>query len=236
VGQRIQYAEGISIFNQNFERTVNEMEIIGVIDDVKYTTLAEPAEPSIYLASEQWIYRRLTVVVRTAVENPESLIPAIRREIGAIDPVLAADFAVYTPVVRASTARERLGMTLLVAFGILALILAAVGIYGLMSYSVAQRTGEMAVRSALGASDGQLVRLVLRRGVGLALAGVALGAVGAVMLRKIVATQLYQVSALDPRVLVSVPLLLLAVAFLATWIPANRARKVDPGEMLRIEY
>jgi len=234
LGQRIRYSQGVASLNQLFERTAQEFEIVGVVDNVKYTSLAEPAPPSIYLSSEQWIYRRLTVVVRAALENPESLVPAIRREIESMDPMLTADFALYTPMVRASTARERLGMTLLVSFGIMSLALAAVGIYGLMSYSVAQRRGEIAVRSALGATAGQVLALVLKRGIALALAGIILGGVSAVALRRIVASQLYEVSPLDPAVFASTPLLLLAVAVLATLVPASRARRIDPADMLRI--
>jgi putative ABC transport system permease protein len=232
--QRIRYQDTAAI-NQLFERTAQEFEIVGIVADVKYTSMAEPAPPSIYLSSEQWIYRRLTVVVRTVLENPESLVPAIQREIESIDPMLTADFALYNPIVRASTARERLGMTLLVSFGIMSLVLAAVGIYGVMSYSVAQRRGEIAVRLALGASAGQVLASVLRRGVALALAGIVLGGLSAVALRRMVASQLYEVSPLDPRVYVFVPILLLSVAVLATLVPASRARKVDPADMLRMK-
>jgi putative ABC transport system permease protein len=232
--QRIRYQDTATI-NQLFERTAQEFEIVGIVEDVKYTSMAEPAVPSIYLSSEQWIYRRLTVVVRTALENPDSLVPAIRREIESIDPLLTADFALYNPIVRASTARERLGMTLLVSFGIMSLVLAAIGIYGVMSYSVAQRRGEIAVRLALGASAGQVLASVLRRGVALALAGIILGGLSAVALRRMLASQLYEVSPLDPRVYVSVPILLLSVAVLATLLPASRARKVDPADMLRMK-
>jgi ABC-type antimicrobial peptide transport system permease subunit len=117
----------------------------------------------------------------------------------------------------------------------MSLVLAAVGIYGVMSYSVAQRRGEIAVRLALGASAGQVLASVLRRGVALALAGIVLGGLSAVALRRMVASQLYEVSPLDPRVYVFVPILLLSVAVLATLVPASRARKVDPADMLRMK-
>jgi ABC-type antimicrobial peptide transport system permease subunit len=235
VRQRIRYADSVARITQISERTAEEHEIVGVVADVKYSSMAEPPPPSIYLSSEQWIYRRLTVVVRTAVENPESLVSAIRNEMESIDPMLTADFAPYAPIVRAATARERLGMTLLVSFGVVAVILAAVGIYGLMSYSVTQRTGEIAVRCALGASAGQIAAMVVKRGIALALAGIVLGMTGAIALRQIVASQLYGVSPLDLPVFVSVPLLLLAVAALAALVPANRARRIDPADMLRME-
>jgi len=239
VGRRIRFAENpytpTSVGFQIAERTIDEAEIVGVVADVKYTNMAEPAPPSVYINSEQWTFRRLTAVVRTSVSKPENLVPAIRSQIEALDPLVTGQFTVYAPIVRASTARERLGMALLTAFSLVALILAAVGIYGLMSYSVTQRTGEIAVRSALGASTSQVMRLILTRGIALALVGIVLGELGAVALRRVVASQLYQVSSLDAAVFVAVPLVLLAVALSATWIPADRARKIDPAEMLRTE-
>lgn len=233
VGQRLRYLEP-SPANQLSERTADEVEVIGIVPDVRYTRLAEPPPPAIYLSSEQLTYRRLTFVVRTTLDDPGSLVPAIQREIEALDPLVTAQFDLYPPIIRASTARERMGVTLLVSFGLMAMVLAAVGIYGLMSHSVTGRTGEMAVRSALGASSGELVRLVLRRGLALALAGILLGGVAAVALRRLVASQLYGVSSLDSVVFILVPLLLMAVAAIATLIPANRVRHVDPAEMLRI--
>ena len=126
-------------------------------------------------------------------------------------------------------------MALLVTFGVTALLLAAVGVYGLMSYSVAQRTGEMAVRSALGSSAGQVMALVMRRGLRLAVAGVVIGVIGAIGLRRVLASQLYDVSPLDPSVLFAVTALLFAVATLACFIPARRATRVDPADLLRSE-
>ena len=145
------------------------------------------------------------------------------------------EFALYTPIVQASIARERLGMTLLVIFGLVALLLAAVGIYGLMLYFVAQRTGEIAVRSAIGASAGQVMGLIMGRGVFYALSGIGLGVIGAAVLRRVLESQLYGVSALNPQVFILAPLTLLAVAALACFIPSLRATRVDPAELLRIE-
>jgi hypothetical protein len=238
LGQRIRYAEnrfrpGDTGF-QLSHRVVDELEIVGVVDDVKYLALAEPAEPSIYLSSEQWIHRRRGIVVRAAVDNPASLVAAIRREIESMDRQLTAEVGVYPDTLRASLARERLGMTLLVIFGIMAAALAAVGIYGVMSYSVTQRTGEIAIRSAMGASTPQLMRLFLGQGAVLAFAGVALGLLTAVAARRIVASQLYGIAALDARVFVVAPLVLLGVAALASFLPARRATKLDPADLLRI--
>jgi predicted permease len=215
--------------------SVDEVEVVGIVADAKYVSLARPAEPAIYVSSEQFINRRRTVVVRTSLDAPDSLVPAIRRELNAIDPQVGAEFAVYDSIVEASIARERLGMALLVTFGVTALLLAAVGVYGLMSYSVAQRTGEMAVRSALGSSAGQVMALVMRRGLRLAVAGVVIGVIGAIGLRRVLASQLYDVSPLDPSVLFAVTALLFAVATLACFIPARRATRVDPADLLRSE-
>ena len=163
------------------------------------------------------------------------LVPVIRRELDSIDPQLGAQFGVYDSLIRTSIARERLGMTLLVAFGFAAMLLAAVGVYGLMSYSVAQRTGEIAVRSAMGASATQVMRLVMGRGMGLAALGVVLGAIGAVALRQVVASELYGVSPLDLSVFLLVTTVLFGVAALACYLPARRAMKIDPVSLLRNE-
>jgi len=125
-------------------------------------------------------------------------------------------------------------MTLLVIFGIMAAALAAVGIYGVMSYSVTQRTGEIAIRSAMGASTPQLMRLFLAQGAALAFAGVVLGLLTAVAVRQVVASQLYGIAALDALVFVVAPLALLGVAALASFLPARRATKLDPADLLRI--
>jgi putative ABC transport system permease protein len=215
------------------ERVVDQTEIVGVVSDVKYITLAEPPEPAIYFSNEQFTLRRNNIVVRTAAANPAALIPAIRHEIDAVHKSVPAEFSMYNQIFSASLARQRLGMSLLAIFGIVALALAAVGIYGLMSYSVAQRASEIAVRAALGASAGQVLSLILRRGAQLALSGIAIGVIAAVVLRRVAASQLYEISALDPAVFVLVPLTLLAVAMLASCVPARRAAKIDPAVTLR---
>jgi len=239
LGQRIRYPENPwvpgDVGFQLSHLAVTDVEIVGVVDDVKYLALAEPPEASIYLSREQWTHRRQTVVVRTSVENPGSLVTAIRKEIESSDPLLGAEFASYPPIVRASVASERMGATLLVIFGLVALALAAVGVYGLMSYSVTQRTGEIAVRSAMGASERQVLTMVMGRGIKLALGGIAVGVIGAVALRQVVASQLYGVTALDARVFILAPLVLFGVAALACFLPAHRATRIDPADLLRIE-
>jgi ABC-type antimicrobial peptide transport system permease subunit len=214
---------------------VDDVEIVGVVRDVKYLALGDPPEPSIYLSTEQWTNRRQTIVVRSSVENPESLVAAIRKEIESMDRLLTADFSGYTPIIRASVAGQRLAATLLVVFGIVALALATVGVYGLISYSVAQRSGEIAVRSAIGASRRQVLNLVFGQGVRLAVIGIVAGVAGAVALRQFVASQLYGVTTLDATVFVLASATLFTAAAVACFVPAQRATRIDPAELFRIE-
>jgi len=209
--------------------------VVGVVSDAKYTSLALPPEPAMYVSSDQFIDRRRALVVRTSLDRPESLVPAIRTELAAIDPQLGAQFAAYPSLVQASLGRERMAMTLLSIFAGITLLLANVGVYGLMTYSVEARTGEMALRSALGASARQVMNLVMGRGMLLAVTGAVLGVAGAVVLRRVLASQLYGVSPLDLPVLVLAPAVLLCVAALACFVPARRATHADPADLLRVE-
>jgi ABC-type antimicrobial peptide transport system permease subunit len=134
-----------------------------------------------------------------------------------------------------STARQSFNMLLLTIFGVVALVLAAIGIYGLMAYSVEQRTQEMGIRMALGADRGTIRKLVVWHGMRLALIGVALGIAAAFGLTRFLASFLYGVKSVDPMAFIAVPLILTAVALLAVWLPATRASKVDPMQALRAE-
>jgi putative ABC transport system permease protein len=214
---------------------VDELEVVGVVSDAKYASLALPAEPAMYVSSDQFIDRRRALVVRTSLDRPESLIATVRAELTALDPQLAAQFAVYTSLVEESVARERMAMTLLSIFAGITLLLASVGVYGLMLYSVEQRTGEMALRSALGASARQVINLVMKRGMLLALAGAVIGVAGAIALRNVLAGQLFGVSPLDVPMLLLAPLAVLVVAAVACFVPARRAMRVDPANLLRVE-
>ncbi len=215
------------------ERVVHESEIVGVIPDVKQGSLTDPVQPAVYVPHEQWTMRRMAVVVRASVDDPGSLIPAIRNELAEMDSTIPAVFAIYSDVIASSTARQRLGALSLVVFGLVSLTLAAVGIYGLVAYSASQRYNEIAVRAAMGADRPQVLKMFLGRGLRLAGIGIAAGLLGAVALGQAVASQLYEVSALDPQVFVLVPLTMLAVTLLASYLPAWKASRIDLSAALR---
>jgi putative ABC transport system permease protein len=165
-----------------------------------------------------------------------TLAPAIRAAIHEIDPDVPA-YAVepFEYIVSRSLWRQRLQGQVLGAFAALALLLAIVGIYGVISYAVAQRTRELGVRMALGASRGHVLALVLGQGTRLALIGVAIGIVGALALSRVVASLLYGIRPTDPATFFGVPLLLTAVAMVASYVPARRATRVDPLVAMRTE-
>jgi putative ABC transport system permease protein len=146
-----------------------------------------------------------------------------------------ADVRAMTEVISRSTSRQRFNMLLMTVFGAAALLLAAIGIYGLMAYSVQQRTPEIGIRLALGAESAAVQRMILRQGLTLALIGVAIGLASAFGLTRVIASFLFGVKAWDPLVFVSVPVLLTVVALLAVWWPARRASRVNPTIALRYE-
>src|SRR6187551_304303 len=202
IGRRIElrggnWRPGQSAFGQIGEQTVAEAEIVGVIPDIKQANLQDGVRPAVYLPHELLTMRKMAVVVRSETDDPAALIPAIRRELAAMDSTIPAVFAVYSDVVSASLARQRLGAGVLVVFGVVSLVLAAVGTYGLMSFSVNQRFNEIAVRSAFGAERGRLLKMFITRALRLAGIGIVLGIAGAIALRQVVASQLYETSALD---------------------------------------
>jgi predicted permease len=217
------------------EMATGEFEIVGVVPDIPQTALWETPGPAVYFPLEQWTVRAVTLAVRAAFDEPDALIPPIRAALAEMDPTIPPVFNVYSDVLSASLARQRLGMALLTAFGLAALVLTAVGIYGLMSYSVAQRSSEIAVRSALGAAASQVRRMIVVWALRLALIGIALGLTGAWAARTIVASQLHEISTLDPLVFLTVPTAMLLVAILFSYLPARRAASIDPARTLRAE-
>lgn len=174
-------------------------------------------------------------VVRSTIDPHALAGPAAAAIRDATGGLPVAHVRTMDEIVSASIARQRLDMLLLIIFGGSGLLMAAVGVYGLMAYSVQQRTQELGIRMALGAPRSSIRRMVLRQGVVLALAGVAIGTVGALALTRLLASLLFGVRALDPVAFLATPLLLVAVALLAVWIPAKRATEVDPMRALRAE-
>jgi predicted permease len=209
--------------------------VVGVVGDVKHTGLDRAPEFESYVPFLQVPATGMAVVVRTPAE-PASLVRAVKNEISAVDKEQPV-FSVRTmpEIVANSIARQRLSATLLGVGAALALLLASIGIYGVLAYAVTQRTHEIGVRIALGARAADVLRLVIRQGMGLALIGVSAGLVGALGLTRLLSGFLYGVSATDPLTFTTVALVLVAVALLACYVPARRATKIDPMVALRYE-
>jgi ABC-type antimicrobial peptide transport system permease subunit len=176
----------------------------------------------------------LTWLVRTRVE-PMSLSQPIQEQLRQASGLPVSSVQSMNEVVSLSTSRQRFNMWLMTVFGSVALLLAAIGIYGLMAYSVEQRTQEIGIRLALGAEGSQVKNMVVLQGMRLTLAGVGIGVAAAFGLTRFIASFLYGVEAWDPLVFISVPLVLSAVALLAVWLPARRASHVNPLDALRYE-
>jgi predicted permease len=216
--------------------------IVGVVEDVRTMGLDQAPLPVLYFplaqaapGELQAVPASLAFVLRTSGE-PTALLPAVREAVGSQDPNLPiADIVTMREVVGESMARTSFTMVLLGIAALVALLLGTVGIYGVISYVVTQRTREMGIRLALGAEQGAVAGMVLRQGAVLAGAGIALGMAGAVALTRLMRALLFEVSATDPLTFASVPVLLGAVALLASWMPARRAARTDPVEALRAE-
>jgi predicted permease len=210
-------------------------EVVGVVGDVKSGDLRAAAAPGVYLPLPQFSYRANYLVVEVS-GNPAGMIPAMRAVLRGLDPQLPLwDPAPLARHVATATAAERFSMVLLAAFGALALILATVGIYGVIAYSVAGRTREMGLRLALGARPAGVLGLVFRQGFAIVAIGLAAGGAGAIAATRVLRTQLYEISPWDPPTLAAVIALLGGVAAVAIWLPARRAARVAPMEALRHE-
>jgi putative ABC transport system permease protein len=211
------------------------IEVVGVTKDTKYVTLGEDPIPFVYLPLRQDYNPGLVLLLHTAAD-PAGILPQVRREIQSMDAGLPIfNVQPLAQQIINSLFLARAGAYLLGAVGVLALVLATVGVYGVISYSVAQRTHEIGIRVALGAQPGHILKLVLRQGMLLVVIGMAIGLAGAVAATRLIATLLYGVSPTDPVVFVGIPLLLVAVALLACYLPARRATLVDPLLALRYE-
>jgi hypothetical protein len=204
--------------------------VVGVVGEVKLDGLITPQTPvgAYYFPMEQSPSRLMTFAIRTATD-PQALLKRVRAEVSSIDPELPL-FSVMTMEERtaASLVNRRWPVMLASGFAVVALLLAAIGIYGVLAYLVAQRTKEIGIRMALGGTPRAIFDMVAREGLGLVAVGLAAGAGGMFLVRKAIEAQLYNVGLGDPAVIVLAMLLLAAVALLACAIPARRATRIDP--------
>ena len=227
---------GRSIEFGNMDGDLRPLTIIGVVGDVREDSLETPPSPTIYVNYRQ---RPQATYHFTAVlcseSEPAAVISSARQIVRTLDPNVPPDFSTFTQVLSNSLQGRRFNLTLVGVFACAALLLAMAGLYGVMAYAVTQRTGEFGVRTALGASPGSIVRLVLGQGIVTSLIGVAIGLAGALVLTRTLQSLLFGLSATDPLTFAVVALTLVLVALLACYIPARRAAKVDPMVALRYE-
>ncbi len=238
-----QYWPGVDAVGKRFkigdpDSDVPWITVVGIVGDVRQMGLDAPVKAEMYFpyaqATQPWFTPR-DLVVRTVAE-PMSLVPRIKDEIAQVDPEQAvSNIRTFDDILDEQVMQRRLGATLLGAFASLALLLAALGIYGTLSYFVVQHTAEIGVRLALGATAGDILRLVLGRGMTLAAIGVGVGIAGGFALTRLISSLLYGVAPTDPTTYLAASGVLTALAFVACYLPARRAMKVDPTIAMRYE-
>jgi len=211
------------------------MRVVGVVGDIHQSGLDQEAAPHVYAPFLQIPVRRSGLLLRTSAD-PLSLVASVRKQVLAIDPSQPI-YNIHTmeEQIAGSMAQRRLNLVLLAVFAATALLLAAVGIYGVISYSVTQRVHEIGIRMALGAQGADVMRLVVKQGMTPVAVGIAAGVAGALALNRVMSNLLYNVSANDPLTFLAIALLLTVVALVACYVPARRATKVDPMIALRYE-
>ncbi|HEX6974581.1 MAG TPA: ABC transporter permease [Vicinamibacterales bacterium] len=213
----------------------NEVTIVGVVDDVRQKSVTDEPEPAFYLSTTQIPVRRQTIVVATSSTDVSSVESAIRGAVREFDPQIAVEFERVSDLVASTISRQQLGMTLMLIFGGVAILLAAVGIYGVVAYAVSQRRGEMATRLALGATPGGVFWLVMRHGAAIGIAGTAIGLAVAYLSGRVVASQVYAIRASDPIMLGAAVIIVAAITLIATAFPAWRAARLQPSGVLHTE-
>lgn len=207
--------------------------MVGVAQDVRIKSLVDPPEPVVYFAYAQRSHPRMTMLARTAVP-PLVLGPQLRRALRSVSPDLSVvDLMTCGEQIERSLVLPQMYAEVAALFGLLGLVVAVAGLFGLLSYSVSLRGREMGIRMAVGARPADVRRLIVRQGMALVAAGVALGIVAALPLSRVLASLLLGVEPLDPLTFAAVPMLLLLVSLLACGLPARRAARLDPSAMLR---
>lgn len=226
----VQFAAGYPNPNPN-----NLVTIIGVTEDIRQESVEKEAQPAYYVSLSQVPIRRMTFIVATSLSDPAPLMEAIRSTVRKVDPQIALEFQEVRAFVNSTISRQQLGMTLMLIFGGVAVVLAAIGIYGVVAYGVSQRRDEMATRLALGASPGSVFWLVMKQGGLLAAIGTVIGLATAFLSGQIVSNQIYAVNASDPWMLTGAIMVVAAIAVVATMLPAWRASKLSPASALHPE-
>jgi putative ABC transport system permease protein len=210
-------------------------DIVGVVRDVKHSSLANPADPQVWVPFAQWPMQSFNVVLHTR-GDPQLVMGEVRRAVHELDPDLAlSQVKTLDKFIDDSVAQPRFYMTLLAAFAFVALALSAIGIYGVIAYLVSQRSREIGIRIALGATSGGVVRMIVREGAAMVGAGLAIGLVGALVLTRLMSALLFNTSSSDPTTYGVVIVTLAGVALLASSVPALRAARVDPALAMRAD-
>ncbi len=210
-------------------------EIIGIVGDVRYDSLIDNAEPTTYMPHPDLTYEFMTLVIRTS-GDPTALAPAVQREVRSLDPEQPiSDVRTMNQVMAETVGRARFSTLLLGLFAALATVLAAVGIFGVMNYSLSLRTREIGLRMALGAQPAQVLVLMLRQGLSLTLIGTVIGLASAFALTRLLSSLLFGVTAADPATFGGIVVLLIIVSLIACYLPARRAMRIDPLIALRSE-
>jgi putative ABC transport system permease protein len=217
-----------------YDKNAGWMEVVGIAADIHEGGLASNVVAEFYVPCVVHPPQTAYLAIRTQ-GDPLALAGTIRAQVEAVDPDQAvSEVRTMDAVFQSTMGQRRLTMVLLGVFAGVALLLAVIGIYGAIAYSVAQRTQEMGIRRALGARQGDIVRLMLRQGLRLALPGVALGVLGSLALTRVMTRLLFQVSATDPATFIGIAILFVGVALSASWMPARRAARIDPMTALRV--
>jgi putative ABC transport system permease protein len=211
----------------------NVWTIVGVVEDIRQRSLSVAAEPAYYTSSTQGTPRRQAMVIHASAGDSAALRTAIREEARKFDPQMAVEIERAADIVNAGLSRQRLGMALMLGFGIAAVALAAVGIAGVLAYGVSQRRNELAVRLAIGATPRQVFWLTLKQGRTLAIGGALFGVLAAYLSGRLVSNWLYEVQASDPAILGTAAALVIAITVIATIVPSYRAAGIDSARVLR---